>query len=185
MSSIEDAIKTLDAQWYNAVVSGLSLDPQTFQLFQGSAPLDQTSEGLWNTADAVPPLSITQFFNPGQNNVFSSDYGAVIFRLLAQGQARFQSVMGDYYAKWVAAWQESTDDDILVFFQKWASKNCPPDIATNGYSALMATANDPVVQAQELWSGSGGTGEQKAYNSTIAALTAKIPSGISRESRAE
>jgi hypothetical protein len=83
-STAQDAMNKLNAQWYNAVTTECRLDPSTFQLFQGHTPLGSTSEALWNMLDVVPPLSISNFFNPSQANVFSTDYGAVVTNLKEQ-----------------------------------------------------------------------------------------------------
>jgi len=91
----EEAITKLTAQWYNAVVNGCHLDPDTFQLIQGATPLGSTSETLWNILDVVPPLSVSNYYNPSQLNVFSTDYGAVINNLKPQNADRFQNDMGD------------------------------------------------------------------------------------------
>lgn len=42
-SPAQQAVQTLTAQWYNAVIAGLSLDASTFQLVQGNQLLGATS----------------------------------------------------------------------------------------------------------------------------------------------
>ena len=58
MSEAEKAMQTLTQQQYNAVVTGLSLSPDNFQLYQGTATTGATSEWIWNILDAIPPKSI-------------------------------------------------------------------------------------------------------------------------------
>jgi len=69
------------AQWYNALIEHCNLDPQTFQLVQGTMVVETTSEFLWNILDAVPPKSISHLYNPSQANIFSTNYGAIITSL--------------------------------------------------------------------------------------------------------
>ena len=57
-SAAGEAMGTLTEQWYNALVTGLSLNPDNFQLFQGSESIGDTSEFIWNILDAIPPKSI-------------------------------------------------------------------------------------------------------------------------------
>lgn len=119
-SEAAQAMATLNAQWYNAIITGCNLDPSTFQLVQGNSPLGTTSEMLWNVLDVVPPLSVSNLYNPSQANVFSSDYGAVIANLNPQNAQSFQNAMGDYYPQWTAYLNTSPtipQGGILALFQ--------------------------------------------------------------------
>jgi len=173
-SEVEQAMSTLNAQWYNAVVTGCHLDPSTFQLFQGNAPLATTSEALWNIFDAVPPLSVNNFYNPSQANVFSTDYGAVIANLNPQNAASFQTAMGDYYAQWIAYLNTNPtipQGGILALFQTWSQLHMPPDQAQAAYTAYQQVSQGVVPVAMQMWlAAGGGTGGTKAYNATIAQL---------------
>src|SRR5215218_8845087 len=101
MSTAQEAMKTLSAQWYNAVVAACKLSSNTFQLFQGNAPLGDTSEGLWNVLNVVPPRSIDNLYNPSQASVFSSNYGGVVSNLRPQNSGAFEGAMGDYLDAWM------------------------------------------------------------------------------------
>ncbi|GAB3723433.1 hypothetical protein GCM10027594_04360 [Hymenobacter agri] len=179
------AMQTLNAQWYNAVVTGCGLDPNTFQLVQGAAPLGTTSEQLWNVFDVVPPLSVSNYFNPAQNNVFSSDYGAVINNLIPQNSNSFQNDMGDYYSAWTAYLQAQTTlpaGGVLALFQTWSAIHMPPDQAQTCYTDYQQVSQGVIPTAVGMWVNAGGsTGKQhKAYNATIAQLQTQIASAPSK-----
>ena len=82
MPSLADAMKTLTAQYYNALTGGLRLNPQQeFQITQGQIALGATSQNFWGYLDTIPPVLIANTWSPGGQNTFSSQYGAVISRL--------------------------------------------------------------------------------------------------------
>lgn len=174
----QQAMNTLTAQWYNAVVTGCHLDPASFQLVQGNSPLGATSEILWNLFDAVPPASINNMFNPSQGNVFSTDYGAVINNLKEQNANKFQNDMGDYYAQWRAYLKTSPtmpQGGITALFNNWAQLNMPPDQAQQCYTDYQQISQGTVPAAVQLWLNAGGsTGGVKAYNATIAQLQSAL-----------
>src|SRR4051812_46681979 len=72
------------AKWYNAVVRDCGLNAVTFQLAQGNIAIGTDSTSLWDIFDAVPPDSIGNY-NPAQGNLFSTNYGAIITSLKADG----------------------------------------------------------------------------------------------------
>ena len=173
-STAQQAMNTLNAQWYNAVVTGCHLDPSTFQLMQGNTPLGATSEILWNMLDVVPPASITSYFNPSQDNVFSTDYGAVIMNLKPQNSNQFQTDMGDYYSQWTAYLKTNPtmpQGGMPVLFNNWAQMHMPPNQAQQCYTDYQQIAQGTVPAAVQMWLNAGGsTGGTKAYNATIADL---------------
>jgi hypothetical protein len=179
----EQVMSTLNAQWYNAVVSGCGLDPTSFQLVQGSSPLVSTSEALWNIADAVPPLSVSHYFNPSQLNVFSADYGAVINNLKYQNAQAFQNDMGDYFAAWMTYQGTLTTlpaGGLPAAFQTWANIHMPPDQAMQCYTDFLQIYQGVVPTAVQMWVAAGGLKATKAYNATISQLQGMIPSAPSK-----
>jgi|GEM_PF-753806 len=178
------AMQKLTAQWYNAVVGGLGLDPNTFQLVQGVEPLGATSEELWNIFDVVPPLSVTNYYNSSQANVFSTDYGAVINNLIPQNSNSFQKDMGDYYSQWTAYLKTVTTipaGGILQLFQTWSQLNMPPNKAQQCYTDYQQISQGTVPAAVSMWIVAGGsTGTQKAYNATIDQLQAALQATSSK-----
>lgn len=174
-----EAMNKLTAQWYNAVVNGCHLDPDTFQLIQGATPLGSTSETLWNILDVVPPLSVSNYYNPSQLNVFSTDYGGVINNLKPQNADRFQNDMGDYYAQWVAYLKTGPtvpEGGILALFKNWSQLNLSPGLAQQCYTDYQQVSQGVVPVAVQMWlnAGGGAGGKRKAYNATIAQLQSAI-----------
>lgn len=182
-STAQQAMNTLNAQWYNAVVSGCHLDPSTFQLMQGNTPLGSTSQVLWNMLDTVPPQSISSYFNPSQGNVFSSDYGAVIMNLKPQNANSFQNDMGDYYSAWtnyLATSPTLPQGGIIALFSNWAMMHMPPEQAQQCITDWQQVAGGTVPAAVQLWLNAGGsTGGVKAYNATITQLQSALQSAPS------
>ena len=174
MSELDKAVQTLNAQWYNAVVSALRLSPDQFQLFQGNSPLANTSETLWQVYDAIPPQSVDSFYNPSQANSFSTDYANVLTVMNSKGLSNLQSVLGDSYMDFMNAWKASTSTDMLTFFKTWCSKNVP-DKCEAGERSILAAQNDPVVVALTMWTNAGGLGgKAKAYDVTVDMIQSKL-----------
>ena len=177
MSEVEKAMQTLTQQWYNAVVTGLSLSPKNFQLYQGTATAGTTSEWIWNILDAIPPKSVNNFYNPNQSNNFSQDYQAVIANLKPSSDNSFQNCMGDYYAPWLAYLKsDKAPDDLFesattmaAAFKKWALVNAPSQV--NCSASLIADFfNDIVTIANTMYANAQATGKGFAYNVSIEQL---------------
>lgn len=155
MTSAQDAMKTLTAQYYNAVVTGCGLDPNTFQLIQAHMPLGTLSEDLWNIFDAVPPLSVTGLYNPSQRNLFSQDYGGVIAHLNPPGSEDFQAAMGDYYPQWATYLKTNPtipDGGMLALFSNWAQLNIPdPSQAQKCITLYQQVSLNAISLAVEAW----------------------------------
>lgn len=155
MSSIQQAMQTLNAQWYNALTSQLNLDPTAFQLVQGYLPLGTLSENLWNIFNAIPPLSVANLYNPTQLNLFSQDYAAVINHLIPQGSSNFITAMGDYYSTWNSAKLTlnpipSTTLAWIQAFTNWANLNLPQAQVTNAISLFTHMMQDPIAVATSM-----------------------------------
>jgi hypothetical protein len=88
VAAVEDtsdqAMTTLYHQWYNAVVAGLRLDPNTFQLLQPSAPLNGSIEQLWTYFNTVPPYSLVSNMELNGLHRFYDEYRAVVSSLISQ-----------------------------------------------------------------------------------------------------
>ncbi len=182
-NTAEDAMKTLTAQWYNAVVNGCGLNPMNFQLYQAHLPLGQVSEDLWNIFDAVPPLSITHYYNPSQLNILSQNYGGVINHLNPQDGDKFETAMRDYYPMWVAYLKTNPTmpkGGMLELFKNWSDMNMPPDRAQMCYTLYQQIANDVVVVAVQKWINMQNAASNPgiaAYNQTIEDLTHALDGG--------
>lgn len=173
--SLAQAMETLTAQWYNAVITGCGLDPETFQLVQGSQVIGSTSEKLWQFFDAVPPLSISNYFNPSAYSSFSQNYGGVITNLIPQGGDALQSAMGDYYTQWIN-YAKTKQDYSVNAFKNWAMGVNPSQAAT--WVGLYATTFDnPIFLAQMAWDSMLNAAVNPgvaAYNQTIADMNAQL-----------
>jgi hypothetical protein len=183
-SKLQEAMENLTAQWYNAVVAGCQVDSNTFQLVQGSQPLGSTSEVLWNIADAVPPLSVTNLFDPSQRNSFSIDYGAVINNLVTPDISNFQNILGDYYSAWGTYLAQVPDTDERSYyeiFKAWAGRHLPPGKVTAACTAYQQLSQGTVPVAVEMWTrADGGDDGLKAYNATIAMLQNALSAASSK-----
>jgi hypothetical protein len=176
--SLQQAMETLNAQWYNALTSRLNLDPKTFQLMQGNNILGTLSETLWNIFDAVPPLSVNNFFNPSQYNSFSSNYGSIINNLNQPGADTFQNDMGDYYSQWSAYLKTLTTlptGGLMALFNAWSQLNMPAGQAAQCYTDLSAIYQGTVYSAIQTWISAGGSSATtKAYDITVEQVNTKL-----------
>jgi hypothetical protein len=182
--SMQQAMETLNAQWYNALTNGLHLDPSTFQLMQGNSVIGSLSETLWSIFDAVPPLSVNNYYNPSQFNSFSANYGSIITNLNQPGSNNFQNDMGDYYSDWfnfLSQQKSLPDGGLTQLFQSWSQMNMPAGQAMQCYTDLANIYQGSVFTAITMWLNAGGSGgSPKAYNITVEQVSTKIvqaPSG--------
>lgn len=178
------AMQTLQDQWYNALVAGLTLDATRFQLAQPSAPLGNTSDVLWAYFNNIPPLSLTAQFAASGGNRFYDDYRGVVSQLQSQGDGAFRRDLGDSYAQWqsyVAALNPlPTIEELPATFRQWAMIN-NPDIAQQGANDLAAALNDPIYRAQIAVANTKGfLNGVPVFSRTIADLRAAIPQGQAR-----
>jgi hypothetical protein len=146
----KDVMSTLQRQWYNTVVSGLGLDPKTFQLFQASAPLSFTSKALWSIFNSIPPDSLTQVFSQSQFNNFYADYHSVIMTILPPDGSQFRQAMGDDLTTW-ETYQKTLKPgtDVLTAFKEWAQLNLEPGRATKVSVLFAQLLNGTVGRAVE------------------------------------
>lgn len=171
-NGMQAMMETLNAQWYNALTSGLNLSPTTFQLMQGNSVIGSLSENLWEFFDAVPPTSVNNYYNPSQLNSFSANYGSIILCLNPPDANLFQDDMGDYYSQWMSYLKTNPPipaGGMLALFQNWSQMNMPPNQAQRCYVDYQKIYQGTVESAINLWINAGGssTGSAKAYTTTI------------------
>ena len=178
------AMQTLTAQWYNAVVTGLGLNPQQFQLFQGPGSTPATSQLMWNILNAVPPNTINNYFDPNQANNLASDYDLILSALITSSDSDFQNCMGDYYGQWQTDFKAAYKADPTIinnapalskFFQGWAIVNAPND--SSCVSGLTKAYINPISIANNMYDSAGGS---YAWNQTVDALAKNLASGASK-----
>lgn len=178
------AMQTLTAQWYNAVVTGLGLSPQQFQLFQGPGSTPATSQLMWNIFNAVPPNTINNYYDPSQANNFASDYDLILTALVTASDSDFQSCMGDNYGQWQDDFKAAYKADPTIisdaaalskYFQGWAIVNAPND--SSCVSGLTKAYINPINIANNMYDSAGG---KYAWNQTVDALAKNLASGPSK-----
>lgn len=174
--AVEQAMANLTAQWYNAVTTQCTLDPQKFQFFQGNTSLSDTSESMWNIVDVIPPLSINEYYDPSQLNIFSQQYGSVITNLKATSGGNFEADMGDYYESWSSYLQTNPPlppGGVPQLFQTWAEENIPDtSITEKCYADLAEEYTGPVATALNMWLQAAS--QVKAYNNTVEQLQSDL-----------
>lgn len=188
MSATEDKMKDLNQQWYHAVVTGLDVDPETFQLAQGSTSLGgYTSQEIWDFLDVIPPATVNNYYQPGGLNRFSNVYGGVINNLNSQTDDAMKKLLKDKYVKWTqyrqdeskdpksGEYKEDYSDFQLVKFSKWARNNVDKDIQTSGETILKQV--DIVSVAVDKWFSANG---KYAYTATANSLQASLNAGVSK-----
>ncbi|HEX6911957.1 MAG TPA: hypothetical protein VF142_16250, partial [Longimicrobium sp.] len=181
--SSQQAMQSLTAQWYNTVTTGLGLDPNTFQLIQTNQPLGTTTEQLWSAFDALPPLSVTNYFNPTQFNSFAQSYGSVVMNLQPTAATAFLKIMGDSYAQWAAynaANPPVPPQTPLDSFTAWAYRNISnPATQSAAITAFKQTLYTvPGIATNMYINGMGSPAF--AYTTTYAQLQVLLASAPSK-----
>lgn len=181
LGSGEEAMKTLTEKWYNTMVAGLNLSPQTFQIYQSNTVLGNLSTDLWAIYDSVPPFSVTNQNQPSQISRFSDNYSGVINTLVPSGGLEWKKTMGDSYPDWVtylATKPTLPAGGMLGLFTAWAQMNIPdPGKAQKAITQYSQILNGVVPVAQGRFIGANGV---YAYNKSIDDLRSAVkqaPSG--------
>jgi hypothetical protein len=179
MSQANEAMQTLTEQWYNAMVTGLGLSAQHFQLYQGSNSIMDTSAKMWDLFNTVPPTSVNNFYNPAQVNNLTSDYNLILAALIANSDNDFQACMGDYFVPWQEYFADHDPvtwdvQGITDLFNKWALKNAPSK--TGCVSGLTKAFINPINIAISKFASAG---QKYAWNKTIEDLQYALKGGAS------
>jgi hypothetical protein len=138
---------------YNALIQGLGLSPQSFQMIQPSPPLLPNNDAyLWNYFNHIPPVSLTQNYVASGGNQFFSDYMGFMSALTSVVRNRFVQDVGqnvaDKFMDYLAT--RSTPPSLNQYpaiFRSWAFLRYPT-VANRGASDLAAALLDPVASAQ-------------------------------------
>ncbi|MCO5934199.1 hypothetical protein NAF17_01500 [Mucilaginibacter sp. RB4R14] len=152
------------------MVTGLQLSNQQFQLFQGTGTTPKTSQDLWSIFNAVPPLSVNNFYDPSQANSFASDYGLILSSLVTGSDSDFQNCMGDFYGQWLtyfktnvpSPFNASTVSDV---FNTWVMINAPSQAGC--VSALTKAFINPVLYATKIFAGANVSLKLQSVSKTI------------------
>ncbi len=179
MSEVNEAMQDLTAQWYNALVTGLGLSSNSFQLYQGPNSMMSTSQAMWNLFNAVPPATINNYNDPASANNFSDDYSLILSSIKEGGDSSFQTCMGDFYLDWnkylIANMPETLDvASITKVFNGWALTH--PSQA-GCLSNLTKMYNNPVNLANQMLQNAGG---KYPWNKTINDLQTALNGGAAK-----
>jgi hypothetical protein len=190
--SAEEVMNKLTAQWYNTIVEGLDLDKGDFQLMQGNTAFGTTSDSVWAFFDAMPPDSISHYYQPSRINSFVQSYGAVINNLVPQNGNDMQKLLANKYTSWQAYSSDPTNlpdplpttsngqiDFVQVRvkqFQRWGLANGLDSGMLNSGTTLLQQ-KDIVSTAISQWVAADG---KYAYTASIGDVTTQVDSGQSR-----
>lgn len=180
MPEVNTAMQTLTAQWYNAMVTGLELSDQSFQLYQGPNSLMSTSQAMWDIFNAVPPEAVNNYYNPAQANNFASDYNLILEALVAASDTNFVNCLGDYYGDWMNYCRtnpaETKDaSGFTKLFTDWAMMNAPEKAGC--VTAWTKILINPISRAIVKFANAK---DQYAWNQTIDALQSALAAGASK-----
>jgi hypothetical protein len=145
----------VQAGYYNALLEGLGLSGETFQILQPNAPLIAGSnQFLWNFFNNIPPQSNTQNFIQSGGNQFFNDYTGVMAALKPGEQVNIPGDIGQQnYDAFHAYVQQNYQpvppvNQLPDIFFNWAIFNAPDvaDIGSSDYSTLLL---DPISAGKE------------------------------------
>jgi hypothetical protein len=189
--STQQTVTDLNAGWRNVVVKALGLDPNTFQLAQGTLGLQTTdSSGLFRMADAVPPSSAVNFYDPTSMKSRASAYLNLLSALLPETSPQaLQQALGDMYSNWIAYkttpanWTPGAT--LSSVYTAWSNMApIDPGRAARGAAAIQAAQMAPLNQAyaayalpanQQTFTGTDGTSfTLYRYTATNQAATSAI-----------
>jgi hypothetical protein len=144
--SVAALVNDLNAGWRNQVAKAMGMDPNTFQLAQGTLGLQTSdSSGLFQMADSVPPQSTTAFFDPSGKNLRSTAYNQLLHAMLPTSTSGLSAALGAQYANWILYRNADTSDlSQLDLFKKWANKRLDPNQMTAALTAFNQTLSDPI-----------------------------------------
>lgn len=180
----ESVTSTLQAKWYNILISQLGLPSKSFQLLQPSTPLGNTSDQLWSYFNNLPPAAIDNYFSVSGGNRFFDDYQGVLSQLKSQSDDAFRRAIGDNYDAWmkyiVGVSPMPSPKQLPETFRSWAFIHAP-DVAQAGATALANGLNDPIFIANmAAQNTSGFINNTPNWSKTIADLRGLIPQAEGR-----
>jgi hypothetical protein len=196
MSTSDTTTATINAQWFNAIITALKLSPDEFQIAQGDLVLPQSTANFWEMCDQTPEASVAQYYTPGTLVNFSSQYRTILSDVYSPQNDAFITAMGTYYQPWLDAKLAyvskpanqaklssnppfSTSDGLLAYFNTWSMEYMDnPSQASNCYTLYSASLQNPIEIGDELIINQKPT-DEKAYDHTldqVKSLLASAPS---------
>jgi hypothetical protein len=146
-------VQKLNAGWRNYIRDLLTLDPNTFQLAQGTLGL-QTADGsgLFRMADAVPPPSAVSYYDASTFKSRADACGLLLSALLPETNPQaLRNALGAAYTAW-NDWKivnkRNTGESDADWLQRWAdASGVDPGVVARAKAAYAAAANTPLIQA--------------------------------------
>ncbi|AOW98829.1 hypothetical protein BJP34_04615 [Moorena producens PAL-8-15-08-1] len=138
---------------YNAMVQGLGLSENSFQLIQPSPPLvPDDDDALWNYFNNIPPVSLTQNYIASGGNQFFSNYKGFNSALTSVVESRLirdvgQEIIDEFQDYIFSRNSLPSLGQLPSLFRRWAFFRYP-NVANKGASAYAAALLDPVASAQ-------------------------------------
>lgn len=101
--------------WHKELSKYLNIKEERLKLVPQFMVLDGTSFSLWNTFNATSNYSSTIYFDPSQNNQFSSDYNIVLYNYLVEPTTDKSCNINDAILKYIDAegkyaWDKTIDN---------------------------------------------------------------------------
>lgn len=183
--SIEVAMEKLHKQYYNALVSGLHLDPSKFQVIEPNTPLGSTSDKLWEYFDNLPPKTLFHNFDFSGRSNFYQIYRSVISSLKTSVSDTFKTAVDTLYDRWIehleSLKEPPSPEDLPEVFRNWALLRNPV-IAIKGANELARALNHPIYNAQiAVRDQKKFMNDVPNYNKSIQDLLSAILQGKSAE----
>ena len=149
-ANVQQRVEDMNAGWRNCVSQILGMDPNTFQLTQGTLGLQTSdSSGLFRIANGVPPETSVAFFDASSNTMRSDSYGIYLNALLAPSSSGMIQALGPMYAQWVifkkGNFTKYTSLDTM--FDAFAMGNLNTVQTKAGKTVLAAAKNAPMAKA--------------------------------------
>ena len=149
-ANVQQRVQDMNAGWRNCVSEILGMDPNTFQMAQGTLGLQTSdSSGLFRIANGVPPESAVAFFDASSKTMRSDAYGLYLNALLAPTSSGMVQALGPMYADWVifkkANFTKYTSLDAM--FDAFAMGNLNTVQTKAGKTVIAASKNAPLAKA--------------------------------------
>jgi hypothetical protein len=146
-------VEDLNAGWRNFIAQEMGMNPDTFQLAQGTLGL-QTSDnsGLFRMGDAVPPATAIAYYDPSSMTSRAQNFGSLLAALLPETNPQaLRNALGNYYTEWInwkAANKPTAGQTYLQYFQTWEMQSdIDPGTGARAEAAITASQNAPLNKA--------------------------------------
>lgn len=142
----------LQNRWYNGLLSGLGMSPQTFQILQPAAVIATSDSELWTIQNQVPPFTLTWNSWVYSSSRFFTEYAAVVPQMQFPENTFELDIGASTYQAWQRYLKKMSQPPqqkaLPQIFREWALLNAP-GVANKGASdlnrmVLIASARDAI-----------------------------------------